>query len=143
MRRPEVTPAFQLFGPGHLAALASVAAVAVFAAWLVRRHPAYGPAIRFVFAGVLVVNALGTLAFKLREGFHPPEGLPLHLSDAVVFLVIIALLSRRQWCLELAYYWGLGGGFFALLTPDLEHPLPSWPAVQFFVSHGVVIVAVV
>lgn len=138
-----MTSPFTLFGAGHLAGLTAVAAAAVAAAVLVRRNPASAKPIRITFATLLIVNAAATLLYKLREGITFPHGLPLHLSDVVVIIVIVALVSGVRWSVELAYYWALTGGVFALLTPDLEHALPSLPSLQFFVSHGAVIVAVV
>ena len=44
---------------------------------------------------------------------------------------------------ELAYFWGLGGTVQALLTPDLAAGFPAWEFIQFFWSHGGVLLSIV
>lgn len=50
--------------------------------------------------------------------------------------------ARWQHLYELAYFWGLGGTLQALLTPDLEDPLPAFDSVRYFVTHGGIVTAV-
>lgn len=136
-----MTTEFVLFGAGHLTALILTAGTALALSVVVRARPAQGPHVRRALAAVLIVNALTTYVQRLASGVLPPEGLPLHLSDAVVVVAVVALLSTTRWSVELSYYWGITSSFFALLTPDLHDAFPSARAVQFFVSHGGVMVA--
>jgi hypothetical integral membrane protein (TIGR02206 family) len=39
----------------------------------------------------------------------------------------------------MAYYWGLSGTSLALLMPDVQGLSVSYPVIQFFVSHGLVV----
>src|SRR5256886_17244730 len=52
-----------------------------------------------------------------------------------------ALIWRQLLLVEIAYFWGLGGTLQALLTPDLKDHFPSFPYLQFYVTHDLVILA--
>ena len=61
-------------------------------------------------------------------------------KKATLCLMIVALLTLNATIFDLAYYGALAGTSMALLTPDLWEPFPSFPTVQFFVAHGLVLV---
>jgi hypothetical integral membrane protein (TIGR02206 family) len=67
--------------------------------------------------------------------------LPVQLCDVAGFVAAAALLWRQLLLVEVAYFWGLGGTLQALLTPDLKEHFPSFPYIQFYVTHDLVIVA--
>jgi hypothetical integral membrane protein (TIGR02206 family) len=57
------------------------------------------------------------------------------------FVAAAALLWRQLLLVEVAYFWGLGGTLQAVLTPDLKDHFPSFPYLQFYVTHDLVILA--
>ncbi len=69
--------------------------------------------------------------------------LPLDLCNLVLIACIIALFHSGRLTAEIAYFWGLGGGIQALLTPDLGQGFPSWDFVLFFWGHGATLLAIV
>lgn len=69
-----------------------------------------------------------------------PGMLPLHLCDVTVWLTVYAAARRSTGAFSIAYYWGLAGTTMALLTPDIQGLSWNYPTVQFFVSHGLVVV---
>ncbi|MGE5567797.1 MAG: TIGR02206 family membrane protein [Rhodospirillales bacterium] len=134
---------FQLFGPAHLAILAAIAAAAAGLARWARTGAEAARKIKLGLGVFLLVNEGVWWAYRLRaEGFRFPEGLPLQLSDLVIWLTIIALLANSQLAFEVAYYAGLTTAAMAVLTPDLWAPLASYPSAYFFLEHGGVIVGV-
>jgi hypothetical integral membrane protein (TIGR02206 family) len=71
------------------------------------------------------------------------DSLPLELCNLVLFLCLISLFRPNQWTTEIAYFWGLGGGLQATLTPDLAQGFPSWAFILFFWGHGSTLLAIV
>jgi hypothetical integral membrane protein (TIGR02206 family) len=128
---------FRLFGAWHLGILAAVVA----ASWvLTRLSRVHARAVRLGLAAVLAVNEVIWYTFRIRtEGFHPPEGLPLQLSDLLVWLTVIALVTRNQTVFELGFFAGIAGAGMALVTPDLWAPFCSYPSIYFFVAHGLIV----
>jgi hypothetical integral membrane protein (TIGR02206 family) len=57
------------------------------------------------------------------------------------FVAAAALVWRQLLLAEVAYFWGLGGTLQAVLTPDLKDHFPSFPYLQFYVTHDLVILA--
>ncbi len=134
---------FRLFGPMHIAILSVAPAMAAILALLARRFRAGEKAIRLVLGVFLLLNAFlwyGYLAWHHWLSF--PGSLPLELCDATLCLTIIALFTLSAAIFDLAYYGALAGTPMALLTPDLWEPFPSFSTVEFFVTHGMVVVAV-
>lgn len=140
----EVDPAraFQLFGPGHLAALALTVAVPLMLILLAKRG-ARQPA-AWSLAAVLVLNKIVVLATAASAGRLSLEnGLPMHLCDWATVTAVIALCRPTQLLFELTYFWGLAGTLQAVLTPDLRFGFSDPGAWFFFISHSGVIAAAV
>jgi hypothetical integral membrane protein (TIGR02206 family) len=135
---------FTLFGPAHVAILATIAGAATVLARAVRTGARSARRIRIGLGACLVVNEIVWCTYRLRrEGIRFPEGLPLQLSDLTIWLSIVALLTMSRRAFEIAYYAGLTAAGAAVLTPDLWSPLASYPSVYFFLEHGGVIAGVV
>jgi hypothetical integral membrane protein (TIGR02206 family) len=139
-------PRFVLFGPGHLAALAVIAGVAVLLARLVakRRASAFAAFVRLALATGLA----GLVAFELitaaREGWLTLEVvLPLQLCDAAMLLAVLALITLKRAFAELLYFWAAAGMLPTVLTPDLPVGFPRWEFLIFFGLHGLCIVSAV
>jgi hypothetical integral membrane protein (TIGR02206 family) len=133
-----------LFGPIHLAILASVVLLGLVSAWMVRRKPVIGRPLRWVFA--IVSSVLGLSWYLLRYTvLHSPLrwDLPLEVCDLALWITVVALIYPRQRLLELAYYWGLTGASMALVTPYLTAPLTSLSSMTFFAGHGMIVASVI
>jgi hypothetical integral membrane protein (TIGR02206 family) len=129
---------FQLFGPPHLAILACVALIGGGLGWRCRRSRTAARWIRYGLATFLAVNEIIWYVYRVRvEGFRFPEGLPLNLCDATLWITVIAAYTLNPLAFDIVYYLGLAGAGMALLTPDLWTPGWSYPIVYFFLAHGV------
>jgi hypothetical integral membrane protein (TIGR02206 family) len=134
--------AIVFFGPSHLAVLALAFAVPVALVLVARRakSPPVTDGIAWGLAGLLVATHLFSFARAMAGG---PDGwkdeLPMHLCDWATFITAYALAQRGRVACDLAWFWGLGGTFQAVLTPDLAADFPSIGFITFFLAHcGVV-----
>jgi hypothetical integral membrane protein (TIGR02206 family) len=75
--------------------------------------------------------------------FFIGEHLPLHLCGLGIILGPVMILRKNYSLYELIYFWGFGGAIQALLTPDLNWQFPHFGYLQYFISHGLIIIACV
>ena len=136
-------PPFALFGPGHLLALALIAALAIA---VTRLRGADAPTRRRARIGLVLMMATSELswhwwAIEFAGSWHLDQMLPLHLCTALAWVGMYTLLSLDPITYEFIYFLGIGGGLQAVLTPDPgQYGLPHLRAVQTLVSHGLLIV---
>ncbi|MBD1382320.1 YwaF family protein [Metabacillus arenae] len=77
-----------------------------------------------------------------ENAWSPKSALPLHLSDFAVILAIIMLLTKSYRLFQFMYFAGIGSSIQAILTPDLARfSFPHFQYIEFFVSHGGVVLA--
>lgn len=123
-----------------LAGLVAAAAVLCFAAW---RWP--GSWLEVVARGTAVIIVVAELSWQpyllLHGRWSPAIALPVQLCDVGGFVAAAALWWRKPLLVEVAYFWGLGGTLQALLTPDLHDHFPSFPYLQFYLTHSAVVLA--
>lgn len=130
-----------LLGLPHLLILLAIAALAAGLTGIARKSPEWRRRLPLILCAILAGNELVWYSFVVRTyGFHFPGGLPLDLCAVMVWLTVLAVFTRRLGIYEVAYYGGLGGSTMALLTPDLGAQLPSYPAISFFISHGLTVI---
>ncbi|MFK9092988.1 TIGR02206 family membrane protein [Bacillus salipaludis] len=97
----------------------------------------------FFLAVLLVVaDVLEHLWLVVENAWSIRRDLPLHLSDLVVILAIVMLLTRSEKLFQFMYFAALGSSIQAILTPDLgRFSFPHFQYFEFFVSHGGVVLA--
>ncbi|HTX74702.1 MAG TPA: TIGR02206 family membrane protein [Terracidiphilus sp.] len=133
----------QLFGAAHLSMLAAVPAIAAVLAFMHRKLPASAKTIRLGLAVALVFNTILFYGWRIETGaLSFPNGLPFELCDLSLFLTILSVFTLKPLLFDLAYYWALAGASMALLTPNLTDPFPSFGTVEFFITHGLTVSAV-
>jgi len=136
---------FALFGPAHLGMLLLIG-LAVWAVWLFRmelRQPLLNRPFRYGLAatGLLSEAALHVWLIRHQE-WSLAYSLPLHLCSLSILFSIVMLINRHQALFEFTYIAGLAGALQAVLTPNLGgYPFPHFLYLQFFLTHGLIIVA--
>lgn len=98
---------------------------------------------RYSFAAFIALQQASLYVWYTIAGEWSIEvTLPIQLCDLSVFLAIAVLISKRQLLTELMYFWGVGGATQAILTPDIgNYTWPHFIFYQFFISHGVILLA--
>jgi hypothetical integral membrane protein (TIGR02206 family) len=126
----------ELLSAEHVAVLAATAAAAAAMA----RRPAPRALAVLIGGAYLVEHAW----FVARGTWSADFNLPLHLTDVVTVVSVVALWTRRPLPVELTWFWALTASLQAVLTPDLgsaEFPELIW--WTFFVTHSGAVVAAV
>jgi hypothetical integral membrane protein (TIGR02206 family) len=123
----------------HLAALgAMVSVAAVLVAGARRWGDAWAvPAGRVLAAFILAAYVCEHAVYAARGLWTLELNLPLHLTDAVTLLSIVALWRPDAALpVELVYFWALSASLQAVLTPDLGQTFPDVLYFTYFTTHG-------
>lgn len=139
-------PVFQLFGPAHLVVILLTIALPLGLGLAVRltNSRRVDRAVAVCLSLLLVVNYLGYASYLLqRHQLVWQQALPFQLCDWAMVTVIVALLTARQSWSEVSYFWGIGGTFQAILTPNLPVGFPSIRFLSFFVGHCGIVAGVI
>ena len=127
----------------HVLPLAILVVAAVLLCVAARRAPGrWIDAVAAIIALTLVVAELSWQPYVVaNKTWSAAASLPVQLCDVAAFVAAAALVWRQLVLVEVAYFWGLGGTLQAVLTPDLKDHFPSFPYLQFYVTHDLVILA--
>lgn len=139
-------PAFRLFGPAHLVVILLTLAVPIALGIAVRLSGSRRSdrAAAVCLSLLLVVNYLGYATYLLQHRqLVWQQALPFQLCDWAMVTVIVALLTARRGWSEVSYFWGIGGTFQAILTPNLPVGFPSIRFLSFFVGHCGIVAGVI
>ena len=132
------------YGAAHLALLALlVLAAIVLVRWARRTEPAATDrALRLAGWALLANSAAWTAWGFMPWAWNLEESLPLHYSDALRFLVPIALITQARWAVVVTWFWGLTLNMQSVLTPDLNYfvwvPLEF---VEYWIAHAAGVLA--
>ena len=130
----------ELLDGAHVGAVIATAAAAAVAVPAARRRPlpvSRGLAV-VIGAAYLVEHAW----FVARATWSLDFNLPLHLTDVVTVVSVLALWTARPQLVELTWFWGLTASLQAVLTPDLgSADFPELLYWTFFITHAGAVVA--
>lgn len=139
-------PVFRVFGFAHLLTIFLIISIPVGLGIAVRltNSQRTDRAVAVCLALLLATNYLG-YAFYLWQHrlFVWRQALPFQLCDWAMATIIVALLTRRRSWTEVSYFWGIGGTFQAILTPNLQVNFPDLRAISFFLGHGGIVAGVI
>lgn len=133
---------FELYGTGHLIALA---VIAIFCFSFLYFRNIWGEKEKKIFrysvAICLVVNEIGFHAWAAYWGIWTIQiMLPLHLSSVMVWASFFMLFTKNYNIYEMTYFLGIGGAMQALLTPDASgYGFPHFRAFNTFIAHGLLV----
>lgn len=135
---------FEFLGASHWIVLALTAALSVAAAFFARRYAgtALPRRIGVALGLVLIGTHLAYNFYRVRLGTWELRcDLPMQFCDWAGIAIIVALLTRRQFWFELAYFWVIAGSLQALITPNLERDFPDFFFFTFMISHATLVVS--
>jgi hypothetical integral membrane protein (TIGR02206 family) len=131
----------ELLSAEHVGAVAATVGAATVAVPFARRWPVGGSRGLAIVIGVtyLVEHAW----FVTRGTWSLDFNLPLHLTDVVTIVSVLALWTARPVLVELTWFWALTASLQAVLTPDLGAEFPELLYWTFFITHSGAVVAAV
>jgi conserved hypothetical integral membrane protein TIGR02206 len=98
---------------------------------------------RYLLAGLMLANELSYMVWSVVTGDWSMEySLPLQLCEILTFLLAYMLISENYLAFEISYFITFGGALQAIVTPDLYFPFPHYRFFNFFLSHGLMFVAI-
>ncbi|HET7144166.1 MAG TPA: TIGR02206 family membrane protein [Anaerolineales bacterium] len=135
--------AFELWGKGHLIALAIITVICILLPHFRNRWDEKEKRIfRYTVAILLTVDELSAHLWNVYWGtWNIQTMLPLHLCGVMLWLSVYMLLARNPVIYELVYFLGIGGATQALITPDASiYGFPHFRAFQTFIAHGLLVI---
>jgi hypothetical integral membrane protein (TIGR02206 family) len=139
-------PVFRVFGFAHLVAILLIVSIPVGLGLAVRMRASrrIDRAVAACLALLLATNYLGYAIYLWQHQLlFWQQALPFQLCDWAMVTIIVALLTKRRSWTEVSYFWGIGGTFQAILTPNLQVNFPDIRAISFFVGHGGIVAGVI
>jgi hypothetical integral membrane protein (TIGR02206 family) len=103
------------------------------------RWPLARPLAVLIAAAYLVEHA----AFVVRGTWSVERNLPLHFTDVVTIVSVLALWTERPRLVELTYFWALTASLQAVLTPNLTTETATIFVFTFFIGHSGAVVAAI
>lgn len=98
--------------------------------------------VSYLLAAVILSAWAGEYIADVIDGIYTTQfTLPFQLTDVVSLTTSYALITRRQWAVELSYFWAFTATLQAVVTPDLTYDFPSVFYFTYFGYHVGAIVA--
>ncbi|MGE5073152.1 MAG: TIGR02206 family membrane protein [Anaerolineae bacterium] len=138
-------PAFDLFGPAHLAALAALVLLNVILLRFRGSEESVRRRVRWVMALTLWVAETSWQLWNYLTGRWSAQFmLPLNVCSALIWLSGFMLIFKQRTIYDFAYFVGIGGAIQYLATPDLGiYGFPHFRFFQTFISHGLLVTAAI
>lgn len=125
---------FEVYGFSHIAALVLTALFVLCIVLIGRRIAGRGS--DRVLSVTLFLIILAGMGLKLGfNWYNGKPSYPMQLCDWAAILTMFVLVIPSNRVFEPAYFWGMGGTFQALITPDVKLDFPDIKFFTFFLLH--------
>ncbi len=134
-------PAFQLFGPAHIAALCALVLLNLLLFRFRGSPESTRHKVRVTLAIIIWTAEASWHAWNYFTGqWNVQNLLPLNMCSLLIWLTGFMLIFKSQAIYEFAYFLGIGGALQYLATPDLGmYGFPHFRYFQTFTSHGLLV----
>ncbi|QKE75167.1 TIGR02206 family membrane protein [Arthrobacter citreus] len=59
-----------------------------------------------------------------------------------MYLCCYTLITKNYKIYDIIYFWGLAGAIQSVITPDMKYAFPHFKYIQFFITHGGIILSI-
>ena len=137
---------FQLFSISHLIPILILITICIVMFFYREklRTPGVDNIIRYGLALLMISQEILLHVWRVNNDIWTlSESLPLELCSVSLLLATLLLLNKKYGLFEIVYFWGLGGAINSFITPDVGiYGFPHFRFIQFFISHGLIILAI-
>ena len=135
---------FEIFGNSHIATLLTIIAIAFILPISLKDRDSEKILIaKFLGVSAIILELIKPFIWHYSMDFPWVRLIPIHMCNLSTIFIGIFLLTKKRIFFEVSFFWGIGGGLNALLTPDVPKNFPDPQYVLFFVGHGLLIIAIV
>lgn len=94
-----------------------------------------------IWGGALIALLIGKHFHLVQENlWNFMDNLELHLCGFSRMLSILLLAFGVRWAFYPLFFWGIVGGFYSLLTPELTSGETTYMFIEYYVVHGGIII---
>lgn len=125
---------FELFGKLHILYLIGYSLLFTVLYFVVAHSSDQKRVMRDIATIILLIKC-GEIFIRYRiigEAWY--ELLPLHLCNIVLIFAVFGSIFRFYPFLDANFFWGIGA-LFAIITPCVKDPFPSFFNISFFSTH--------
>ena len=135
---------FVIFSDSHLVSLLFIISIAFLLPTIIK-NKSQGSKLfitKVIGVSVLFMEVIKPFIWHYSMSFPWATLIPIHMCNLSAIFIGIFLLTKTRLFFEVSFFWGIGGGINALLTPDIPKDFPDPQFILFFVGHGLMIVAI-
>ena len=136
---------FIMFGNSHIVTLIIIISIAfIFPATIKNKsHEEKLLVAKILGCSAICLELIKPFIWHYAMDFPWARLIPIHMCNLSTIFIGIFLLTEKRLFFEVSFFWGIGGGINALLTPDVPKAFPDPQYILFFFGHGLLIVAIV
>ena len=135
---------FEIFGNSHLVTLLLILAAAFLFPLFIKNSDLSNKVLIAKLLGFSVITLELTKPFIWHYWMDFPwiKLIPIHMCNLSTLFIGIFLLTEKRIFFDVSFFWGIGGGINALITPDIPKTFPDPQFILFFIGHGLLIIAI-
>ena len=137
-------PELDLLSPVHIiSTLFCILVIIYLPRYFIAANESKKNIFRLILLFLVLIND-GIDLYKTVYIFNDPWqlGLPLHMCDFSAYSILIYLFTKIRIFFLFAFFWGIWGAGFALLTPDVEYGFPHFNYIQSHIGHSFILIGV-
>lgn len=133
---------FVLFSMEHMITLSVIMLISLAILRMMKYiSPEHRKIVIKIIGVLLILSITGyTVWLFAHDELNIKSGLPLHVCSIAMIIAAIAAFTQWRAAKLLTWYWGFPASLIAMLFPDLIYKFPHFRFIEFFISHGLLLI---